>query len=464
MRKMYKILIFYGIAFGLLVHFVTNACGNILDDKAHGYLNVFERSHDTMLGSIKTLSTCSSPLPLEKYSQPWHLLFWTQYALSEMQAFATERGALLDDSDALLERIDRVRGMLSELQGCHQMLSLGEKARTLKGKAEYTHLFESELDFFGLPKSIVLCQRSWNSCGLHFLFNCLRFMPLPLETYRIRLDAVEDRLDLDYDDKPETKAHLERIIAILRGLLTPCHGDLRARVQHVLNLVDGDFAGDAEGETGVSLSLWDAVLALNGQERMCGLVHFDIAEPHSHKPEYGLSLKQISQIMALLDLGLKNLDTDTVPAIVISGDGSDMKADMAELQTWGGWSLLQPGCYMIYFTPRRHDAFLLINDDKTLNLYDSSKTRFFGEEFAPALSGAAALERMLELTTPGDAPWDRFSRVEVMSEGDTGVVAEKRVIRLYRVVDEELEEIIREQEIEEAEMRRAAAEDSGGSL
>jgi hypothetical protein len=58
-------------------------------------------------------------------------------------------------------------------------------------------------------------------------------------------------------------------------------------------------------------------------------------------------------------------------------------------------------------------------------------------------------EMLLMTNRNGDTPGDRFSSVKVMGAEDAGVVEEK-VIRFYNVVDEGLEEIRREQEIEEA--------------
>jgi hypothetical protein len=169
--------------------------------------------------------------------------------------------------------------------------------------------------------------------------------------------------------------------------------------------------------------------------------------------------------MALLDLGLKNVDTGTVPGFVIIGDEAD--AGIAELDSWMKGNL-QPareakeagetGCYIVEFYPRRHFAFLFIDESGIPRLYNSSDIRIFDEEFAPALSGEVALKRMLELTNRnGDTPWNKFSSVKVMGAEDAGVVEEK-VIRFYNVVDEGLEEIRREQEIEEAELRRVKEE------
>jgi hypothetical protein len=432
MRKICKKLIFYGIMLGILTHFVTNARGNMLDVKAHEYLDMFKTSYPVAKENISTLASSEESLPLQYYSKPWNLLFWAEYALSEMRAYATMSENKLEDSCGLLDKVAEVEKMLARLKKCSNMLLLRKWATKMK-KSEHhvSQLFESDNDLFGLPRSVVLCQRSWSSCVLHSLFNCLRIMLPSPKDFMAQLAEAESLPSGGAEAKSE---HLNRVTAIFRELLPledhaleDPQAELHNRVEVVLDWIDGGF--DVEGRPKTASSLFDTMLAFDGRERICGFLQIETA---SQTPRGGFSLSAISPIMAFWGLGLKNVH---VPKIVISGDGSDVDTDMIELSTAWESLNLSPGGYIVEFTPRSHAAFLFINEKRIPYFYNSDDTRIFDEEYALALSGDAVLKGMLKLTTPtrdGDTPWDEFETSVHMIKVD-----EERSIRFNRVIDQE---------------------------
>jgi hypothetical protein len=436
MRKICKKLIFYGIMLGSLTHFVTDARGNTYDQHAGGYLGMFKIIHPRMVETIEFLSSSpesESLLPLQglqdlqRYSWPQHQCAWARYTVSEIKKACKNmngRKSRLQHPKRLLRAVGEANIMLEEVEELNRKL-LSERALHLKEKELATCLSGAKADIFGLPNSIVLCQRSMSTCILHSFFNCLRFRFSGREEAEWRLARASAEIS---DTK---RLYFNRMFTTFSKLLhiSP-HGDLNVRVQHVLDLIDGGFDADgAEGEAGVvtSDSLWDAVLGLDGTERICGSVRY-MKEPKETNP-----LELLSQVMGLFGLGLENFHEYNIysgSTFTVPGDESGME----ELLSFCDTSLQSEEDYIVQFN--RHYAFVQINMEGKLFLYNSSDIRIFDEEFAPVLSGEDALERMLQLTKPSTDPHAPWSMLKVdIRDVLGGQDPEEKSISFYKVVD-----------------------------